>query len=635
MPPADPLRCQQPAKTDHAQLYQLLISELTDFAVFLTDPDGYAVSWNPGVERVLGYTEEQWLGHLARRLFTPEDQAQGIPEKEMAVAVRDGRAADIRWHQRKDGSLLFVEGTMVALKESSGALLGFSKIMRDVTNRKLAEERLQDALAYSESIIDTVREPLVVLDDELRVCRTNRAFNQKFKIPPEEIYNCPLHEFGNGQWNIPRLRTLLQEVISHDTTMENFEAEHNFGDHGNKVLVLNARRLVREANSTTFILLAIEDITERRRAEQEHLRASEGLRRREWRTRRLLESNVIGILVADLRGPIVEMNDAMLDLVGYTREELQNGDLRWDRMTPPEWMHASLTATSELRSKGVCTPFEKEYIRKDGSRVPILAGAALLPDEPDLCISYVLDLSAQKKVEAERERLLQDLKRSNEELSQFAHVASHDLKAPLQTVTNFAQLLQRRYKRKLDSQAEEYIRIIVEGGKRMSRLVADLLQFAELSTDDKEPVQPVDVESVLSTCLTNLNGMISETNATITHGPLPIVVVSETRLLQVFQNLIGNAMTYRRLEEPPKIDISAQKEADTWLFSIVDNGIGVPEEHRTRIFEPFRRLHGSERPGSGLGLAITKRIVERHGGRLWVEGRPAHGTTFCFTLPKA
>ncbi len=331
------ISCKHPVKADHPYLYELLVSELTDFVVFLTDPNGCIASWNPGVQRILGYTEEEWIGQSAEILFTPEDRSQDQAQKEMKTALRDGRAADVRWHMRKDGSRFYVEGTMVALRDN-GHLLGFSKVMRDVTERQKRELELQDAVAYAESIINAMREPLLVLDAELRVRSANRSFYQMFQVSPETIKNQFLYELGHGQWNISPLRALLENVLPRQAAVEDFKVEHQFPHVGRKTMLFNARKLWREGNHTELILLVMEDITERHEAEQE------------------------------------------------------------------------------------------------------------------------------------RERLTRELKLSNEDLTQFAHMAAHDLQSPLRGVASFAQLLSRRAGTKLDSQEQEWIGYIVDNARRMGEL---------------------------------------------------------------------------------------------------------------------------------------------------------------------
>ncbi|MEW6497319.1 MAG: CHASE3 domain-containing protein [Cyanobacteriota bacterium] len=225
-----------------------------------------------------------------------------------------------------------------------------------------------------------------------------------------------------------------------------------------------------------------------------------------------------------------------------------------------------------------------------------------------------------------------NLIRSNQELEQFAYVASHDLQEPLRAVNSYAQLLARKYQGNLDAKADKYINYLVEGATRMQQLINDLLEFSRVGTRGKE-LGLIDCEKLLSQVLQNLKVAIAENNAVITHDSLPTVMGDETQLLQLFQNLISNAIKFRR-EEPPQVHISVQQGEKEWRFAVRDNGIGMESEYFDRIFTIFQRLHSkSEYPGTGIGLAVCKKIVERHGGRIWVESQLGSGTGFYFTLP--
>jgi signal transduction histidine kinase len=222
---------------------------------------------------------------------------------------------------------------------------------------------------------------------------------------------------------------------------------------------------------------------------------------------------------------------------------------------------------------------------------------------------------------------------SNRELEQFAYVASHDLQEPLRAVNSYTQLLARKYEGNLDAKADKYIGYIIEGATRMQQLINDLLEFSRVGTRAKE-LKPTDCEAVLSQVRDNLKVAIAESNAVVTHEPLPTVMGDETQLIQLLQNLISNAIKFRR-EEPPRVHVSAVQREKEWAFEVRDNGIGMESEYFERIFMIFQRLHSrSEYPGNGIGLANCKKIVDRHGGCIWVESTPGVGTTFHFTIPQ-
>jgi len=225
-----------------------------------------------------------------------------------------------------------------------------------------------------------------------------------------------------------------------------------------------------------------------------------------------------------------------------------------------------------------------------------------------------------------------ELARHNAELEQLIHATSHDLQEPLRTIVSYSQLLTRRYKNRLDGEADEYIGFAIDGALQMQALLRDLLTFLNVSTYTR-PFEPVDCASTLAWALAVLQPLIEETGATVTHDDLPTITGDANQLSQVFQNLIGNALKFRG-NAPPQIHVGAERQGGEWVFSVCDNGIGIEPQYFDRIFGLFQRLHTRRRyPGSGIGLAICKKIVERHGGRIWVESKPGRGTTFSFALP--
>lgn len=254
-------------------------------------------------------------------------------------------------------------------------------------------------------------------------------------------------------------------------------------------------------------------------------------------------------------------------------------------------------------------------------------------------VEAALRLANESLDERVRQRTLElqrsnaELQRLNEDLNQFAYSASHDLQEPLRMVAIYSQMLERKYKGQLSGDANEYIEQIVRGARHMDMLLKDLLAYAQTVNISLENVQPVDGGMVLERALSNLSAALAESNAAVTYDDLPEVRVQEVHLLQLFQNLIGNAVKYRA-DEPPRVHVSAKREEQGWAFAVKDNGIGIPPEYSDQIFRMFKRLHSSSKcEGTGMGLAICHRIVERYGGRIWVESEEGKGSTFWFTLP--
>jgi PAS domain S-box-containing protein len=347
-------------------LYRIQVRELSNFAMFTINPEGILSSWNAGVANLFGYSEDEWVGQHAQIIFTPAEKAREVCQSELRNAAESGSVTDIRWHRRKDGTEFFAYGFMNAIRDDSGRLTGFAKVMSDETARK----ELQDSLTES-----------------------------------------------------------------------------------------------------------------------------------------------------------------------------------------------------------------------------------------------------------------------NAALEQFAYVASHDLQEPLRTMSTFAELLAREYHGKLDDGADRYLSFIRTAAQRMSNMVQDLLDYARAKTEEDRPVS-VALDEDLEAALTHLTQAVEESGGCVTHAPLPTVEVDRGKMVRLFQNLVGNALKYRRPDVQVKVHISAEQSGDEWLISVEDNGIGFDPAHASTIFMPFKRLHApGEYSGSGVGLAICRRIVESQGGRIWAESKPGVGSTFRFTLP--
>ena len=245
------------------------------------------------------------------------------------------------------------------------------------------------------------------------------------------------------------------------------------------------------------------------------------------------------------------------------------------------------------------------------------------------------DITAKKLAEQALERTTQDLSRSNTELQHFAYVASHDLQEPLRMVSSYVQLLARRYKGKLDQEADEFIQYAVDGASRMKRLINDLLTYSRVGTHGKE-LTPVSAETALAIARQHLQMSLEDSKAQLVCDPLPTVWGDEMQLVELFQNLLGNALKFRRPETPPCLRVSVVREGAQWRFAVKDNGIGFDTKYGERIFGMFQRLHSvAEYEGTGIGLALCRRIVERHRGRMWAESSPGEGATFYFTLDAA
>jgi len=376
----------------------------------------------------------------------------------------------------------------------------------------------------------------------------------------------------------------------------------------------------------------VSEITERRRV-------ADALRASESRFRRLAESNLLGIIVEDLKGRLLDANEAFFQMVGYTRQELLLGKVRWDELTAPEWRDSDRRALEQLKKLGIAIPREKEYLRKDGGRVPVLIGMALLEGSEEECICFVLDLTERKRAEETKYKLEKkeiELARANTEREQselFAFVASHDLQEPLHKVVAFGDLLKVQASH-LDEKSRDYVERMQSAAARMSQLIQDLLSFCRVTTKT-EPFETVSLKTVVEDVLKDLDLRVKESNATVEIGELPTLNADRAQMHQLFQNLIANSLKFQKKGRPSQIQIHSRNLKGGWVEIVVeDNGIGFDEKHLARIFKPFERLHSlSEYAGSGMGLAICQKIVARHGGRITARGAVGKGSTFLLTLP--
>jgi PAS domain S-box-containing protein len=338
-----------------------------------------------------------------------------------------------------------------------------------------------------------------------------------------------------------------------------------------------------------------------------------------------------GISQLDLHGRYIQVNQAYAAMVGYTPEAMIGMD--WQQTVHPDDLETLRLAYQHMLDHGK-VEVDARGIRKDSSvfykqLVMVTAYDSQLQMTGHYC--FMKDISDRKQAEAELQAQTQELARSNAELQQFAYVASHDLQEPLRMITSYLELLERRYRGQLDPSADKFIAYAVDGAVRMQTLIQDLLSYSRVGTRGQRFTK-LDCATIVNTAIKNLQVSIAQSNAVITQDKMPEVYGDSTQLVQLFQNLLSNAIKFRR-DIPPHIQIRVEKTRDEWLFSVCDNGIGIESQYADRIFLIFQRLHSrTEYPGTGIGLAICKKIVERHGGNLWLESKVGQGSCFYFTL---
>jgi PAS domain S-box-containing protein len=598
--------------------FERLVNGTTDHAIFMLDTDGMVVSWNNGAERIKGYRCEEVLGRHCSCFYLPEDVAAGKPQRELELATADGRFEGEGWRVRKDGSHFWASVVVSPLRDKSGVLSGFAKVLRDITGRREVLEALRSSEAKFRGILESAPDAMVISDLRGSILLVNAETERLFGYTREELV---------GQ-NVEAL------------VPERLRGKHPGHCHGRGIRKDNTEFPIEiglsliDTPEGALISNAIRDVTARQQA-QEALRASEE------KLRLAVEAAEMGSWFWDIERQKISCSEKFITLYGLSADTKLTIEEILQLIHPDdrERIVQSVNSTLEL---GV--PYDVEYrtVWPDSSVHWIAAKGCAYRNPEGRAIrmqGIVLDIDVRKAAQAalmEREALERrsaELKRSNDELQQFAYIAAHDLQEPLRMVASYTQLLSKRYKGRLDSDADEFIAFAVDGAHRMQRLVEDLLAYCRVGTAGNE-FRDISSDAALELALSNLQGAIQDSGATITHDPLPRIVADSAQLVQLFQNVVGNAIKYRSAA-PPLVHVSAEnKNGREWVFSMRDNGLGIGRQYFEKIFVMFQRLHGrNEFSGTGIGLALCKKIAERHGGRMWVESEPESGSTFYLALP--
>ena len=611
------------ALRESEERYQLLLDGIQNYAIFMMDTRGRILSWNAGAERIKGYSSDQIIGHNFSCFFPPEDIKRGRPEEILRITAARGRHEEQGMRMRKDGSRFLASVTFTALRDLAGNLRGFSEFSHDLSESK-------ESGAKYRGLLEAAPDAMVVVNPAGEIVLLNVQAEKQFGYSRDELV-------GQQVKNI--IPEGFAERLIADGTRSAAEALAQQIGTG---IELNGRRrdgtefpiemMLSPLESAEGVLVtaAIRNITTRRDAET-HLAQMES------RYRGLLEAAPDAMVVVNPAGEIVLLNVQAEKQFGYHRDELVGQKVK--NIIPQGFAERLIAdgtrSAPEALAQQIGTGIELNGRRKDGSEFPIeIMLSPLESAEGVLVTAAIRNITERKKSEERLVQTMGELKHSNDELQQFAYVSSHDLQEPLRMVTSYTQLLAGRYKGRLDSDADEFIAFAVDGCNRMQGLIKDLLAYSRAGTNGKV-LREVSAENALKEALANLRATIDQSSAAVTYDALPAIRTDEMQLTQVFQNLVGNAIKYHGTEAP-QVHVSAAKNGGTeWTFSVRDNGLGIDPQYFDRIFILFQRLHGrDEFEGTGIGLAICKKILERLGGKIWVESQPGKGSTFYFALPE-
>jgi PAS domain S-box-containing protein len=605
-PPADPVELSERAE----DLRDFV--ENAAFGLHWVGPDGTILWANKAELDLFGYSRDEYVGHHIAEFHVDQDVIAAILER---LQNKEELRECVSRMRCKNGSIRDVAITSNAYWRD-GRFVHSRCYSRDITSQKRTEE-LQSRMA---AIVESSNDAILSKDMQGVIRSWNRGAERIFGYRADEVIGKPVSILAVPE-SIDEIPKILA-AIARGEHVDPYETKRRTKD-GRVLTVSLAVSPIHDASGHVIGASKVaRDITEQK--------ASAELRDR---LAAIVDSSEDGILSKDLQGIIRSWNRGAERIFGYRAEEMIGKPVT---MLAVPGREDEIPNIISIIARGESVEhFETKRRTKTGRVLTVSLTVSPVRDETGRIIGaskIVRDISEREIREKELREANAALSRSNADLEQFAYSASHDLQEPLRMVSTYSQMLKRKFGGELGEAGDQYIAYTVNGAHRMEQLIRDLLAFTRASTLGQEPDEDADANAALHRALANLEGTIRENGATVTSSALPTLRMFSFQLEQLFQNLIGNAIRYRSTE-PPRIHVAAKLEGRDWVFSVKDNGIGIDPQYKEQIFGIFKRLHNSaEYPGTGMGLAICQRIVQRGGGRIWVEGEPGRGSTFFFTL---
>jgi PAS domain S-box-containing protein len=613
--------------TRSEEKYRTILDEM-DEGYYEVDANGKLTFLNDATARMYGCTREEMMG-MSYKAYTPREGWKAIVEDYSRVFITGNpHRHRIGVGQKKDGSLTYREDSIFPIRNERNEIVGLRGIARDITESKMAEEAMATQKRFIENVIDSLPGIFYVIGEDLSFTLYNKNALEVSGYSAEEVPALRALDIV-----APEDRDRVTEILTETFIKGSATMEANIITKDGRRIPYSMTGTSAKVGDKTYLLGMAIDITERRAAEQAREKS-------EANYRLLAENTTDVVTIMDMELNIVWLSSSSEKLTGYTREEQRR--LPIARQMTQESLERAITQFADELEREKCggvaldrhADLQLEIYHKDGHTLWTENKIQFIRDSEGTPVNILMqgrDITARKKAEDALQKTLEDLKRSNEELEQFAYVASHDLQEPLRMVSSYVQLLEKRYKDSLDQDAHDFIGYAVNGARRMQNLINDLLSYSRVGTRGK-PFKPVESLDIFNAAINNLEVAIAEAGATVEHGELPRVVVDEIQMTQVLQNLVGNAVKFHGAI-PPVVRVDAVRKDGDWVFSVKDNGIGIDPQFYERIFLVFQRLHGNEYPGTGIGLSVARKIVQRHGGQIWLESQPGAGTTFYFSIP--
>jgi PAS domain S-box-containing protein len=615
--------------------FRLLVESVKDYAIIMLDPMGNVVSWNMGAERIKGYRAEEIIGRSFSVFYPAEASQRGQPESLLKAAAKNGRAEDEGWRVRKNGSPFWANVIITALRDKDGAVRGFSKVTRDLSERKMMEDALRHVSAYNRSLIEASLDPLVTIGLDGNISDVNTAAEVATGRPRSELLGTDFSDY----FVEPELARAGYKQASRDGLVRDYSLQLRHRDGHVISVVYNAAVYRDESGNVIGVFAAARDVTLRKQAE-------EALEESEKSFRILTETVPQIVWVTRADGWNLFFNQRWVEYTGMTLEASRGH--AWNVPFHPDDWKRTWDAWQQAILQGSIYSVEARLRRADGVYRWWLVRGAPLRDATGTTIKWFgtcTDIHDLKLAEEEIQRLNSGLERrvrertaeleaANKELEAFSYSVSHDLRTPLRSIDSFSKILLDDYKDKLDAEGRDNLARVRRATQRMGQLIDDLLKLSRSTRNEMKSVM-VDLTALAREIATELQQAEPARSVRWVIAP-DLVALGDPDLLRVaLENLLGNAWKFTGPQKNALIEFGSAETESGPAFFIRDNGVGFDMAYADKLFGVFQRLHAAQDfPGSGIGLANVQRIVHRHGGRVWAEGRENLGATFHFTLPK-
>lgn len=654
---------------DSEEIFRSIVQQSID-GIMIVNENGVIIEWNYSMEKITGLKRDNAVNQLvwdALYSIAPEDKKTEENYRRIKINALDfieridptslGKLFEDRI-QRADGSIRFLQSLPFLIKTSKGKLI--CSFHRDITEHKKSEEELEKYRSQLEELVKRRTQELTKLTESLKKEigekeKAEEKYRELFNRANDMISLGEIEENGMpgrfieindvasqrlGYTKEEFLNMTPVDIVATDKRAEMPKHAEELARTGHARFEIvhvakDGSRIPVEINNHIFklkgkkVALAISrDISERKNAEL-------ALKESEEELKAVIESSPDSITVTDLNLNIILCNQATVKMYGASVKEEIIGLNAFNLVDPKDRPRLS-EIVMEILSTNKSINLELNLQRKDNTTFPAELSGNIIKDaqgNPSQFIAITKDINERKEAERKLKETINELERSNKELQSFTYITSHDLQEPLRIIASYAGLIKHRYEGQLDKDADDFIEYMVSEASRMKSMIQGLLDYSRIGTESNE-FREFNAQSALKVALSILEPLIKENNAKITYDPLPTIFADEDQMSRVFKSLIGNAIKFRKPNEAPRIHVSSKREGDEYNFSVKDNSIGIEAEYGDRIFEVFKRLHSiGEYEGAGIGLAIVKRIIDHHGGRIWVKSQYGEGSMFYFTIP--